>query len=279
MKQIISMFLIVLFSFSPTLVFAEKPTVDFPAKAEKRGWLGVGLEGVKPEDDPQKTFSFEAVRVRKVFRNSPAEASGFLVGDFIVSIQEKLIEQGVRQMVAHVQSHEQGTTVAFGINRAGKNETISVILAAFPNQKKLLESEWKNRSFPDVSFENLESKERMKLSEQKGKVVVIDYWATWCAPCRKAAPKLEKIAEAYEGKDLLVVGISSEEREVLEVYDRNNPASYPILLDSEGAMSKVIGASSLPTFMVIDQKGLVQKIVVGMNGVDEVSILLKKLLP
>ena len=76
----------------------------------------------------------------------------------------------------------------------------------------------------------------------------------------------------------MVVGISAEERPVVEVYERNNPANYPIWLDTESAFSKVIGARSLPTFIVVDREGKVQRLIVGLNGLDQLATIVDQLL-
>ena len=109
------------------------------------------------------------------------------------------------------------------------------------------------------------------------KLVIINYWATWCAPCRKASPRLEKIYAKYKNKGLRVYGISTEDREVLEVYERNNPSTYPLLVDEEGRFPKALGASKLPTFVLVDAENKVQRIVTGVNGLNVIEESLKTL--
>ena len=116
------------------------------------------------------------------------------------------------------------------------------------------------------------------LDAVSGTTLIVNYWATWCGPCRKAAPSLERLRERFSEKDVLVVGISAEERPVVEVYERNNPANYPIWLDTESAFSKVIGARSLPTFIVVDREGKVQRLLVGLNGLDQLATIVDQLL-
>ena len=261
----------------PSTGFSQEDA-SLPKKAEKRGWLGVGLEALDDEEQKSSGLDFPAVRVRKVFRNSPAFKSGFKAGDLILKIGETSILRGVKEMVAHVQSHEQGSTVKFTISRDQVESVLSVVLDPFPNQKNLLENEWKNQEFPEVSFTDLEEGTTETIQAHKGKVIILDYWATWCGPCRKAAPSLERLRERFSKEDVLIAGISAEDRPVVEVYERNNPATYPIWLDTESAFSKVIGARSLPTFIVVDKEGKVQRLLVGLNGLDQLSDVVAKLL-
>lgn len=250
----------------------------FPPKAKNRGWLGVGLEALDEAEQVKAKVDFPAVRVRKVFRNSPAAKGGFEPGDLILKVGESPIRKGVKEMVAHVQSHEQGKTVVFTVFRDGVESVISIVLDPFPNQKSLLESEWKNQVFPEVSFTDLHKGSEESIQSNKGKVIVLDYWATWCGPCRKAAPSLEKLRDRFSKEDVLIAGITAEDRPVVEVYDRNNPANYPIWLDTESAFSKVLGARSLPTFIVVDREGKVQRLIVGLNELDSLESVIQKLL-
>jgi len=250
----------------------------FPPKAKNRGWLGVGLEALDEAEQAKAKVDYPAVRVRKVFRNSPAAKGGFKAGDLILKVGKSVIRKGVKEMVAHVQSHEQGETVVFTVFREDSESMISVVLDPFPNQKNLLENEWKNQVFPEVSFTDLHKGSEESIQSNKGKVIVLDYWATWCGPCRKAAPSLEKLRDRFSKEDVLIAGITAEDRPVVEVYDRNNPANYSIWLDTESAFSKVLGARSLPTFIVVDREGKVQRLIVGLNELNTLEAVIQKLL-
>jgi thiol-disulfide isomerase/thioredoxin len=274
---LVSSLLVSSFVFPPILEAQTKEAAELPKRAEKRGWLGVGLESIEKSDWNQYGVDFPAVRIRKVFRNSPAEKAGIKVGDLILKVASNDIRKGVKEMVAYVQSHPQDTSVSFTLKRKEKEIQILVVLTAYPNQKTLLESEWKGRPLPDLALERLDDETSILLHETAGSPMILDYWATWCAPCRKAAPRLEQIYEEYKAKGLRVYGISTEERKVLEVYERNNPSTYPLLVDEEGRFPKALGASKLPTFVLVDSENKVQRIVTGVNGLDGIEESLKSL--
>ena len=90
----------------------------------------------------------------------------------------------------------------------------------------------------------------------KGKFILIDFWATWCGPCRKAIPELNEFAKKF-GKKLVVIGISDETAaKVKEMKEPN--IEYYSAVDTKGVMKKALGVKGIPHVILIDPKGIVR---------------------
>lgn len=102
------------------------------------------------------------------------------------------------------------------------------------------------------------------ISEFLGKVVVINFWATWCGPCKEEIPALNNMVRECEDRDDVVfIGISSEEKPTIEGFLETNTFLYDIYVDPTGMISTLFQIQNIPTHMVIDAKGLIQYYHVG----------------
>jgi thiol-disulfide isomerase/thioredoxin len=111
----------------------------------------------------------------------------------------------------------------------------------------------------------------------RGKIVLLDFWATWCPPCRADAPALEILYGRYSDRDLMIVGVSvNESRKVVEKYLSQHGQSYPTALSIENEMPRPYQAAVVPTYVVIDRDGTVTAAVDGDQGLRELRKLLRK---
>ena len=102
-----------------------------------------------------------------------------------------------------------------------------------------------------------------KLSAYKGKVVVLNFWASWCPPCRQETPDLVGLAREFESKGVQVVGISMDDGpEPVHLFVKQFHIPYPVLLPDAGS-SLVAAVESLPTTFVIDRNGRVAAVHIG----------------
>lgn len=133
-------------------------------------------------------------------------------------------------------------------------------------------------SASDFALERL-SRETFRLSEHRGKVVLLNFWATWCPPCREEIPDLIRLQEEMSG-DLLVVGISLDEkgRKVVEPFAKEYSINYPVLIDDGRAVDKYGPISGIPTSFFIDRNGRVRLVAAGMVTEEQLRPVLTALI-
>ncbi len=96
----------------------------------------------------------------------------------------------------------------------------------------------------------------LRLSELRGQVVMINFWASWCGPCRQEMPLLEKLHQRYKklGFTMLGVNVEKDSRAALS-FLKDLPVSFPILYDKENTVSRLYKVSGMPTTVVVDRDG------------------------
>ena len=98
------------------------------------------------------------------------------------------------------------------------------------------------------------SKDKINFSDLRGKVVLIDYWATWCGPCKMISPFIAELKEKFSDKDFVVIGISNEKKETIEKYISENGEHYDLSYgDMEFGM--IYGVEAFPSFYLFDKEG------------------------
>jgi len=97
---------------------------------------------------------------------------------------------------------------------------------------------------------------RVKLSDLKGKAVVLDFWASWCAPCRAQAPIIDSVASENKGKDVVFVGVNTGDQRAPAVkFAQSRGLGYPAVFDPDGKVADAYNVQTLPTLFVIDRSG------------------------
>jgi thiol-disulfide isomerase/thioredoxin len=122
---------------------------------------------------------------------------------------------------------------------------------------------------PNFKLKNLASGKAETLKEYRGKVVYLDFWASWCGPCRQSLPLLNDLRKELKHKGFEVIAVNLDEN-VSDAKDflKQFPVQYPILLDSKGTVPANYNLPGMPTSYLIDRKGRVQKVHIGFKETD-----------
>lgn len=131
----------------------------------------------------------------------------------------------------------------------------------------------KGQHAPDFSLPSLKGP-RVSLASMRGKVVVLDFWAQWCEPCKKELPELQKISQEMGGKNVVVIGVNiDKQRDNAQRLVRQLGLTFPIGLDPAGSVAGTYDLPKMPTSFVIDQRGVVRYVHAGFDGADDVAKL------
>ena len=94
----------------------------------------------------------------------------------------------------------------------------------------------------------------------KGKVVLLDFWASWCDPCRRSFPWMNEMQRRYAGSDLLVVAVNlDQDRKLAEKFLAAVPAGFRVEFDPGGALATQFGVTAMPMSFLLDRKGMVRE--------------------
>lgn len=131
-----------------------------------------------------------------------------------------------------------------------------------------------NDKAPEFKLDAIKNaSQKLALSQLQGKVVYVDFWASWCGPCKRSFPKLEALRAKYKDKGFEVVAINMDEN-VEDAHDflKQFAVSFPIVRDPSGAVAEQYQVKGMPTGYVIDQSGRVNYIAEGFDPEDEKAI-------
>ncbi len=126
---------------------------------------------------------------------------------------------------------------------------------------------------------NMPDKPRLALSDLRGKVVILDFWATWCGPCKAMSPVLDGLQRKFQDRGLVVVGMNTNDGEGnAKEWSERHAVAYPIVYDQNDAVAHSYNVNSFPTLFVIDRAGKIQAMRIGITSPNELEGLVKKLL-
>lgn len=129
---------------------------------------------------------------------------------------------------------------------------------------------------PDFELATLTGK-RVKLSDYRGKVVILNFWATWCPPCKVEMPEMQSFYEKSRNSDitLLSVNLTTQEKNEKAVSDfvSDYQLTFPILLDQKDTVGKLYKTISIPTSYIIDREGIIREKIIGPMDEERMAVL------
>ncbi|WP_243773818.1 TlpA family protein disulfide reductase [Actinomadura barringtoniae] len=136
------------------------------------------------------------------------------------------------------------------------------------------------KAAPQAGGETLDGKQ-LKLSDLKGKVTIVNFWASWCAPCRGEAPSLEQVYTENKAKGVELVGVGfKDNKDGLRAFERKFKITYPSLFDDDGQITlafRDVPPNAIPSTLILDRQGRVAARIVGSTTYSKLSPLVAKI--
>ena len=198
-----------------------------------------------------------ALRVSGVHPESGCLAAGVVSGDLVIGIDGKDLVN-VAQIQKVLEKNAVGSHVAIEIFREGKRIPLTVTLTERPDDISSLTGSAigsKIAKFGNNFYKNAEKR------QEAPKATLLDFWATWCGPCRQTLPVLEKMYNKYSSQGLEVIGISSEQKNtLLSFYKKQHASPYPLYRDADQGLWRRYGIHAVPTLMLLDSNGYIKRV-------------------
>jgi len=231
-----------------------------PAPVVSPTWLGAQFE--------------KAATIQRVIPASPADEAGLRAGDRIVLIGDDVIKRAT-DVTRVITRHKPGDRVDVVVERGDERVTASVTIALRRTPAETQRTLLVGKRAPDVNLTTLDGRS-VKLSDLKGQVVVLDFWATWCVPCVEVLPKLNAWHRSLSAKGLVIVGITQEDADEVRAFAAGGAGvEYPIALDPDQDAARKYRLQGLPMTAIIDKTGVIRfaELGVGDLGAMEAAIV------
>jgi peroxiredoxin len=225
--------------------------------ARDTAWLGVELQDLER--------GVAGVRVGRVFRGSPAARSGLQPGDVLLALDGQTLNEP-QQVTGAIRERRPGTRVSLRLTRGGHERLLAVELTAAPETEDLIRLHFVGLRAPELgTLKTVQGGGGWAWKELEGKVVVLEFWARWCGVCRYLVPVMNRWHQRYRPQGAVLLGITSDAVPLADRAARELGMTYPLASDGSGETSQAFAAQQLPTVFVVDRRGIVRDVMVGLS--------------
>lgn len=220
------------------------------------------------------------VQVADVITGSPAEAAGLRALDIVLQVDGNPVS-APEQLIAAISGHGAGYRASLVLQRDGQQRLLAVVLGPRPDGEDILRRRYLGKAAPELHDSRPASGAvQASLLSQRGRVVVLEFWADWCVACRALLPTLNAWHDHYSAQGLRVIGVTVEDVKQAGLNAGSQGMRYPVLADPDAKVTRAYRAMALPTLFVIDKQGRVRDVQVGFlpSRMAETSQLIEQLL-
>ncbi|MES9830621.1 MAG: TlpA disulfide reductase family protein [Candidatus Thiodiazotropha sp. DIVDIV] len=144
---------------------------------------------------------------------------------------------------------------SFGLLQTLRSTVLSCLLIAFCGS---LMAASEATPAPDFTLKS-RTGENIKLSELRGNVVMVNFWASWCGPCRQEMPILQQLYDRYQDMGFVLLGVNVDEESALaDKMLKDIPVNFPVLYDNENSVSKQYQVKAMPSTFMVDRDGKIR---------------------
>jgi peroxiredoxin len=236
------------------------------------GWMGVELA--------KRETGEPGVLIRGVMHGSPAERAGLLAGDVVLNVDGNNVGRPI-ELRDRVAGAGASTRVSVGVLRGDATRLLAVDLERVPSDDEVMRKSYVGSPAPEFGpLDSVQGSVTPSLSALQGRVVVLEFWASWCGVCHVMAPTLNGWHDRYSAQGLTVLGVTNDSVEVAGRTAGELGMGYPLASDGSGQMLRAYRAFALPTLFVIDKHGKVRDVLVGYSTprLREIEALVRKLI-